>query len=373
MTVGALRVVSPGPLSTIQDLGRPGYQRIGVSVSGAADRYALRLGNLLVGNDERDAAIEVTIGGAEFEFTSPAIFAVTGADLSPTLNNIPIAMWETVSAVVGDRLSLMSPAGPDSGLRAYVNLSGGFDTPHVLGSRSTHIGARLGGIEGRALEPDDQIPIGPVTNPALPGRRVPEDLLPQYGGDIVARVVPGPQDDLFDLDATATFYNSTYTVSDKSDRMGCRLQGPEIPAIDGTHDIVSDGVLSGAIQIPGDAQPIILLADRQTTGGYAKIGVIASVDLALVAQASPGATVRFERISAEDAAALARDRTASLRDISFDGPASGAVQSDELRREYNLQIDGSDYRVEITSGADGGQTTARVNGIEYVVRVHPGE
>jgi antagonist of KipI len=344
-----------------------------VSVSGAADRYALRLGNLLVGNDERDAAIEVTIGGAEFEFTSPAIFAVTGADLSPTLNNIPIAMWETVSAVVGDRLSLMSPAGPDSGLRAYVNLSGGFDTPHVLGSRSTHIGARLGGIEGRALEPDDQIPIGPVTNPALPGRRVPEDLLPQYGGDIVARVVPGPQDDLFDLDATATFYNSTYTVSDKSDRMGCRLQGPEIPAIDGAHDIVSDGVLSGAIQIPGDAQPIILLADRQTTGGYAKIGVIASVDLALVAQASPGATVRFERISAEDAAALARDRTASLRDISFDGPASGAVQSDELRREYNLQIDGSDYRVEITSGADGGQTTARVNGIEYVVRVHPGE
>jgi len=373
MSVDALRVVSPGPLSTIQDLGRPGYQRFGVSVSGAADRYALRLGNLLVGNDERGAAIEVTIGGAEFEFTSPAIFAITGADLSPTLNGTPITLWETVSAAAGDRLSLMSPAGPDSGLRGYVNVSAGFDTPPVLGSRSTHVGARLGGIKGRALEADDEIPIGQVTTPVLPGRRVPQDLLPQYGGDIVARVVPGPQDDLFDADATATFYNSVYTVSDKSDRMGCRLEGPKVPAIDGAHDIVSDGVLSGAIQIPGDAQPIILLADRQTTGGYAKIGVIASVDLALVAQASPGATVRFERITAEDAAALARDRTEKLRDISFDGPASGTVQGDELHREYDLQIDGSDYRVEITPGADGGQTTARVNGIEYVVHVLPGE
>ncbi|HIF12275.1 MAG TPA: biotin-dependent carboxyltransferase [Dehalococcoidia bacterium] len=373
MTVDALRVVSPGPLSTIQDLGRPGYQRFGVSVSGAADRYALRLGNLLVGNDERGAAIEVTIGGAEFEFTSPAIFAITGADLSPTLNGTSIALWETVSAAAGDRLSLMSPAGPDSGLRAYLSVSGGFDAPPVLGSRSTHIGARLGGIEGRVLEPDDGIPTGPVTNAVRPGRRVPQDLLPQYGGDIVARVVPGPQDDLFDSDATATFYNSAYTVSDKSDRVGSRLEGPQVPAIDGAHDIISDGVLSGAIQIPGDAQPIILLADRQTTGGYAKIGVIASVDLALVAQASPGATVRFERISAEDASALARDRIATLRDISFDGPASGTVQGNDLRREYDLQIDGSGYRVEITSGVDGGQTIARVNGVEYVVHVHPGE
>ena len=373
MTVYGLRVVSPGALSTIQDLGRPGYQRFGVSVSGAADRYALRLGNLLVGNDQRDAAIEVTIGGAEFEFTSPAIFAITGADLTPTLNGTPLALWETFGADVGDRLSLMSPAGPDSGLRAYVNVSGGFDTPVVLGSRSTHIGARLGGIEGRAPETDDEILIGPVTNSVLPGRRVPLHLLPQYGGDIVARVIPGPQDDLFDSDATATFYNAIYTVSDKSDRMGCRLEGTEVPAIDGAHDIVSDGVLSGAIQIPGDAQPIILLADRQTTGGYAKIGVIASVDLALVAQASPGATVRFERISAEDASTLARDRMATLRNISFDEPASGTVQSEELRRGYDLRIDGSKYHVEITSGVDEGQTTAIVNGIEYVVHVHPGE
>jgi biotin-dependent carboxylase-like uncharacterized protein len=267
----------------------------------------------------------------------------------------------------------MSPAGPDSGLRGYINVSGGFDTPPVLGSQSTHIGARLGGIEGRALESDDQIPIGPVTNPVLPERRVPQHLLPQYGGDIVVRVVPGPQDDLFDSDATATFYNSTYTVSDKSDRMGCRLEGPEVPAINGEHDIVSDGVLSGAIQIPGDAQPIILLADRQTTGGYAKIGVITSIDLALVAQASPGATVRFEQISAEDAAALARDRMVAMRGISFETPASVTSQPDELRREYDLQIDGSDYRVEITSGVVGGQTTAVVNGIEYVLQVHPGE
>jgi|TARA_B110000116_G_scaffold270747_1_gene289659 biotin-dependent carboxylase-like uncharacterized protein len=373
MTVEALRVISPGPLSTIQDLGRPGYQRFGVSVSGAADRYALRLGNLLVGNDQRDAAIEVTIGGAEFEFTSRAIFAITGANLTPTLNGKPLALWETFGADVGDRLSLMSPAGPDSGLRAYVNVSGGFDTPVVLGSRSTHIGARLGGIEGRAPKIDDEILIGPVTNPVLPGRRVPPKLLPQYGGDILVRVIPGPQDDLFDSDATTTFYNSTYTVSDKSDRMGCRLEGPEVPTIDGAHDIVSDGVLSGAIQIPGNALPIILLADSQTTGGYPKIGVIASVDLALVAQASPGTTVRFERISAEDASALTRGRMAKLRNISFDEPASGTVHSEESRREYDMRVNGSKYHVEITAGVDEGQTSAMVNGIEYVVHVHPGE
>ena len=373
MTVEALRVISPGPLSTIQDLGRPGYQRFGVSVSGAADRYALRLGNLLVGNDQRSAAIEVTIGGAEFEFTSGAIFAITGADLTPTLNGTPVALWETLSADVGDRLSLMSPARPDSGIRAYVNVSGGFDTPVVLGSRSTHIGARLGGIDGRAPEIDDVIPIGPVTNPVFPGRRVPLELLPQYGGDILVRVIPGPQDDLFDSDATATFYNSTYTVSDKSDRMGCRLEGAEVPAIDGAHDIVSDGVLSGAIQIPGNALPIILLADRQTTGGYPKIGVIASVDLALVAQASPGATVRFERISAEDASALARGRMETLRNISFDEPTSGTVHSEELPREYDIRVDGSEYHVEIITGMDEGQTSAIVNGIKYLVHIHPGE
>ncbi len=373
MTGATLRVISPGPLSTVQDLGRPGYQRFGVSVSGAADRYALRLGNLLVGNDQRGAAIEVTIGGAEFEFTSAAIFAITGADLSPALNGLPVPLWETISASASDRLSLVSPAGPDAGLRAYINVSGGINTVPVLGSRSTHLAAHLGGVNGRALEIGDEIPLGPLTNPVLPGRRVPPDLVPRYGGEIVARVVPGPQDDSFDPDATAVFYGSTFTVSDKSDRMGCRLEGPEVRASGGAHDIVSDGVVTGAIQIPGDAQPIVLLADRQTTGGYAKIGVIASVDLALVAQASPGTVIRFEQTSATEAAKMARERMAALRDVSLDAPFHESGYVNGPRRQYAVSIDGSDYRVEVDPDALYGDTTARVNGVDYAVQVDPGE
>ena len=365
MTRAALRVISPGPLSTVQDLGRPGYQRFGVSVSGAADRYALRLGNLLTGNDQRAAGIEVTLGGAEFEFTDAVMFAITGADLNATLNGNPVPSWETVQAGAGDRLAL---SGPGAGLRAYVNVSGGIDTPPVLGSRSTHVSGRLGGVDGGALEPGNELPIGPVTNPVSPGRRVPDDMLPRYGGDILARVVPGPQDDRFGPDATDVFYGSTFTVSDKSDRMGCRLEGPEVPAIGGAHDIVSDAVVTGAIQIPGDARPIILLADRQTTGGYAKIGVIASVDLALIAQASPGATVRFERISAAEAQALARARMTTLRDIIFETPGEAGGE----RRTYALRVGGVDYRVDIDTGAEHGATTARVNGVEYAVQIIPG-
>jgi len=376
--VAALRVISPGPLSTVQDLGRPGYQRFGVSVSGAADRYALRLGNLLVGNDQRGAAIEVTIGGAEFEFTEDSIFAITGADLSPALNRASIPLWETLNAVAGDHLSLPSPVGPDAGLRAYVIVSGGIDTPQALGSRSTHVGAQLGGVDGRALSLDDEVPIGPLTDPVTPGRRVPEDMIPRYGGEIVARVVPGPQDDKFDQDAVNIFYGSTFTVSDKSDRMGCRLEGPEVPATDAAHDIVSDGVVTGAIQIPGDGQPIILLADRQTTGGYVKIGVIASVDLALVAQASPGARLRFEQITVEDASELARDRMSALRNMIFDtlDARSGdtrSVGSDGERWQYDIRIGGANYQVDVDADALEGHSTAVVNGIEYNIHVVPGE
>ncbi|MDA1258950.1 MAG: biotin-dependent carboxyltransferase family protein [Chloroflexi bacterium] len=373
MTGAALRVISPGPLSTVQDLGRSGYQRFGVSVSGAADRYALRLGNLLTGNDQRSAAVEVTLGGAEFEFTGNAIFAITGADLNATLNGSPVPVWETMNSGARDRLSLNSPAGPGSGLRAYVNMSGGIDTPQVLGSRSTHVAARLGGIDGRALEPGDELPIGPVTNPVEVRRRVPDELLPAYGGELVARVVPGPQDDRFDAEATALFYGSVYIVSDRSDRMGCRLDGPVIRAIDGAHDIISDGVVTGAIQVPGDGQPIILLADRQTTGGYVKIGVIASVDLALVAQAAPGTAVRFERISAAEAQSLARARMAALRDVKIETREMPIPDtSDPARRRYRFRIGGRDYEVDIDGNAQHVPGAAHVNGVEYNVQVNPG-
>ena len=355
-------------MSTVQDLGRTGYQRFGVSVSGAADRYALRLGNLLVGNDQRAASLEVTLGATVFEFSRATTFAVTGADLNPSLNGYTIPMWQTISAADGDRLALVAPATTGSGLRAYVNVSGGIDTPPVLGSRSTHISGGLGGLDGGTLKSDDVIPVGPVINPIPLGRRIPEDLLPMYGTKITARVVIGPQDDHFDAEALDTFFSATYTVTNQSDRMGCRLDGPEIPALDNSHDIVSDGVVTGAIQIPGDAKPIIMLTDHQTTGGYAKIGVIASVDLILIAQAAPGSSVRFERITVDESVALAKKQMASLRDIKFD-----QIPASDNQHIYDLRIGENLFHVDISMSGGDGRSTATVNGVRYSVEVDSGE
>ncbi len=353
-----LHVLAPGPLSTVQDLGRPGYQRLGVSVSGAADPYALRLGNLLAGNEENAAGVEVALGNAEFEFSAPAVFAVTGADLGAALNGGPVPMWEAVGAAAGDRLSF---AGGGTGLRAYVCVAGGIDTPPALGSRATHLAAKLGGVDGRALRAGDELPLGPPDSAPAPGRRVPGGLIPGYGGEVMVRVVPGPQDDRFPRESLETFFESEFTVSDRTDRMGVRLDGPEVPAIDGAHDIVSDAVVTGAIQVPGDGHPIVLLSDRQTTGGYVKLGVVASVDLPLLAQSPPGARVRFRRITVEQAQAAAREREAALSAIVFDEPAA------EMR-QYELVVCGANYHVQVPA-ARGGEATVRVDGVEYRVEV----
>lgn len=360
-----IRIHSPGPLATIQDQGRFGYARYGISVSGAADAHALTLGNMLIGNPANAAAIEITFGGADVEFTADTVLAITGGDLTPSFNGVAAPMNQAIGAIAGDRLTFGSPR---TGLRAYVCVAGGVDVPPALGSRSTYLAAGIGGLEGRPLRSGDELQVGYAdrqvgfTNTvAHAGRRAPASLLPRYGAEVTARVIPGPQADQFTERGTEAFYTSVYTVTEKSDRQGVRLDGPTIEAIEGRYDIVSDAVVTGAIQVPGDARPIVLLADRQTTGGYPKIGVVATVDIPLLAQAAPGTRVRFARISVEEAQDATRRAIAAL---------AGAAIEEPVVQVTDMVIDGSPYRLEMAAPREPGaqlRMTVVVNGQRRVV------
>jgi len=289
-------VVRPGPLTTIQDLGRYGYQQYGVPPSGAADNYALRLGNLLVGNDETAACLEITLFGLQLRVLRDTIVAITGADLAAVLNNSPIPLWETVAVHQGDIISFPRLK---SGCRAYLSVAGGIEVPRVMGSAATYTRARIGGLEGRALSTGDRLQTVKFT-PATAGRRVPSKYIPVYGHQIELRVILGPQDDRFTEHGVHTFLHSEYTVSTKADRMGYRLEGRPIQHNVGA-DIISDGIPLGAVQVPGDGLPIILLADRQTTGGYTKIATVISIDIPRLAQTKPGDKVRFNQVTEHQA------------------------------------------------------------------------
>ena len=293
-----IEVVEGGIFTTIQDLGRYGYQRCGVPVSGALDQYALRVANLLVGNSEGDAGLEMTVVGPRLRFLTDTVIAVTGGDLGPLLDGHPLPCWQSIAVPRG---SVLSFTGPQDGIRAYVAVAGGIDAPVVLGSRSTYTRASLGGQEGRALVPGDQLSVTARRYlPQVAGRSLAAQHIPTYGNSHVLRVVLGPQDDAFTERGITTFLSSTYTVTPMFDRMGYRLEGPTIEHKGGA-DIVSDGTPFGAVQVTGEGLPIVLLADRGTTGGYTKIGTVISVDLAGVAQAQTGDTVTFCSVSLKEA------------------------------------------------------------------------
>jgi biotin-dependent carboxylase-like uncharacterized protein len=289
--LNAIRLLEAGPLATLQDRGRYGFQDRGIPVSGAMDRQALRIANLLVGNRETDACLEVTLGGFKAEFLGAASFALTGADQRARLNGEPLPNWARRHAEAGDVLTLDFPR---SGCRTYVALGGGFDAVPVMESRSTYLRGGFGGHRGRALRPGDILHRGEATGE--PVEEIPKRLIPRYTNEPTLRVILGPQAESFTAEGIAAFLSGCYEVTNRSDRMACTLSGPEIPHRM-TADIISDGTVAGAIQVPGNRQPIILMADAQTTGGYAKIGTVASFDLPLVAQLLPGGHVRFEAIS----------------------------------------------------------------------------
>lgn len=299
-------VVQPGLLTTVQDKGRHGYQQYGVPVSGAMDSYALMVANLLVGNGEGDACLEITVLGPRLRILGDTVVSITGADLSPVVNNNPLPMWEAVKVCSGDTISF---GHPERGCRSYLAVAGGIDVPEVMGSRSTYVKSRLGGLEGRPLRSGDRLRAG-ETRGEISAKKLPPQYIPEYQAENELRVILGPQDDYFTEKGIQTFLHSEYMISIQADRMGCRLEGPPIEHKAGA-DIISDGVLPGAVQVPGDGLPIILLADRQTTGGYVKIAIVSTVDLPKLAQAEPGDRVRFLQVTEEEAYQLLReyDRT----------------------------------------------------------------
>ena len=307
---GSIEVLRPGLLTTVQDRGRFGYQKFGVPVSGAVDEIALRVANVLVGNLQDAAALEVTALGPQLRFLADAVVALSGAEAEAYLDGRPVPWYTSFRVRARQVLDLRTCA---RGLRAYLAIAGGIDVPVLLGSRSTCLVARFGGFAGRALSAGDVLAAGRPAAPLgeLSGREVPEAWRARHGAPVRLRVVLGPQEEAFTEEGRRTFLESVYRVSPNADRMGYRLDGPAI-VHKASADILSDWVPLGGVQVPGDGQPIILLADRQTTGGYTKIATVLRPDISLVAQLRPGDGLAFRAVSVTEARAIVCQLEADL-------------------------------------------------------------
>ena len=291
-------VRSPGIFTTVQDEGRTGYQQYGVSPSGPMDMRAFNVANILVGNKRTQGALETTFSGPTLVFDQDEVIAVTGANMKPKLNGEPFPMYSAVSAHAGDVLSF---SFAESGMHGYIAFAGGLDIPYVMGSQSTLPGKHLGGLGGRKLEAGDRIAfLDP--KPVLSHMERRSTYMPVFPMDeIHLRAIPGPQDDAFSEEELKRFFWHSAEITSEYDRMGCRLklEEPLQQLKDG--NIISDGIAFGSVQVQSNGQPIIMMADHQTVGGYTKIATVISADLCSLAQARPGMRVRFIRISIETA------------------------------------------------------------------------
>ena len=297
--MSGILVQVPGLFATIQDLGREGFGPIGVSASGAADAISLRIGNRLVGNPDGAAALEMTLVGGSFTFERAAAIAVTGADFGPSVDNVPLPMWTSIEIQKGQTVTL----GPSrSGARAYLCIHGGIAVAPFLGSASTHVLSGLGGFEGRALRRGDRLDLGPP-NAHFRKRTLSPKVLQSFEPRKIIRVTDGPQSDWFANASWKIFCESTFRITEQSNRMGIRLQGPPIPA-DPSREMITEGVSLGAVQVPPLGQPIILFVEQQTTGGYPKIANVIAADLHSVGQFRPRDEIHFERIGLKEARSL---------------------------------------------------------------------
>ena len=349
-----VQIVQPGPMTLIQDRGRLGFQKLGVSVSGAVDIDSFDLGNLLVGNDPDAACLEVLLGGLEIEFLDDLIIAVTGAESDVTIDGVTIALGVSYFIHSDARLKLGMAT---DGLRTYIAIAGGIDIPQTLGSRSTHFASKIGGVEGRSLVAGDVLSLGEPSTLAASGLLLEGESTSSPSDEISVRIMLGPQDDEFSDTGIESLLNSRYVVSDQSNRQGLRLEGPVIESKSGRYDIVSDAVVNGSIQVPGDGKPIILLADRQTTGGYAKIATIATVDLPKLGQAAPGTNITFTEITVEESQELLAARSERFKPDNLAG----------IVEEVSLKVDGDDILVGV---AENGETAlAAVDGKTYPISV----
>lgn len=291
-----LRVVEPGLLTTIQDLGRPAAIAAGVPPGGAMDRFAHRAANLLAGNSPQDATLECTMTGPHLVAEEPCLIAITGGDFEPRVNGVLVPMWSATFLGRGDRLTF----GPRrTGARAYVAVGGGFEGDRWLGSRSTSLMAGRGGMHGRTLARGDELALAAQRSaPAVAGRQLPPALRPAYS-DHVLHVMPGPHLRRLDAESRRVLFSSSFTVSRDADRMGYRLEGPGL-ATSG-EELLSFGLVAGAVQVPRSGQPILLMADHQTAGGYPVAAVVISASIPIAAQLAPGDPVRFAQTTAAEA------------------------------------------------------------------------
>lgn len=326
----SLCVLRSGPLTTVQDLGRDGCAAEGFRRCGAADSYGARLANLLIGNNPGDALLETTLQGPELQFVTAAVFALAGAEADAALDGQPVPFYTPCFAPAGSRLTI---GAARTGLRSYLAVWGGIAVPPVRGSRATDLACHLGGFAGRALCPGDVLPLTrtgqeatahwaelrrrhldrPLGDPTVchggsPWRQLGETRLP------LLRAVPGPQQDAFPPIAREIFTHGVYRLTADCNRMACKLQGPVLETVAGS-DILSDGIVEGSVQVSGNGQPIVMLADHQTTGGYAKIATVISADLPALAQLRPGQSVAFDWVDPARAVAAARRQAALLQQV----------------------------------------------------------
>jgi antagonist of KipI len=313
---GSLHIVKPGLLTTVQDLGRHGHQASGVPVAGPMDSFSHRLANQLVGNDPDAATLEVTLIGPELIVDAATTMAIAGALFDVTCDDRMIAIGCSFAVSRGQRIKFGRIV---QGARAYLAVAGGIQTAPVLGSRATHLVSRTGGMAGRALLSGDRVPIRDDPQ-ARPLRKSSGLVLPVKGRALL-RVIPGPQADWFAADAFNTIDGVSFRISPQSNRMGYRLQGPPLVRVD-DRELISEPLGIGAIQVPAAGEPILLMADRQTAGGYPKIGYVISADLPLAGQLAPGDFIEFNLCSQQEAVAalIARERQllrlADLKDVS---------------------------------------------------------
>ena len=316
MSIGALHILRPGLLTTVQDLGRYGHQASGVPVAGPMDTFSHRLANQLAGNAIDAATLEITLIGPDMIVEADTTMAIAGAQFEVTCDDRPIGLGASFAVTRGQRLKFGRIM---QGARAYLAVAGGIETPPVLGSRATHLVSHMGGFDGRALQSGDRVPIGNSPQPRPPRKSV--GLTLPSKGRALLRVMPGPQADWFQDDALKAIASVSFRISPQSNRMGYRLQGPPlVRAREG--ELISEPLGIGAIQVPAAGEPILLMADRQTAGGYPKIGYVISADLPIAGQLAPGDFIEFHVCTHQEAVAalISRERQllryADLKDVS---------------------------------------------------------
>ena len=308
--MGEIKINNPGLLTTVQDLGRYGFQQFGMPVAGAMDTYSLQMANSLVGNKAGEACPEANFLCPEIEFENECLIAVCGGEAPMMINNQSVEMNTGILVKAGDVLSF---GMVKNGCRLYIAFAGGIEVPRVMNSKSTYLRAKLGGFKGRSLKAGDVIRIGmPPVNVQM--RSIDAEYLLPIATDQKIRFITGTEISRFEFEGMLSFLNSVYTISPKSDRMGYRLSGPKIAHKEGA-DIISSGICNGAVQVPAHGEPIIMLADHQTVGGYTKIANVISADLPLLGQMKPGDKIRFSEVRLEVAHQLLKEQNQRLKTL----------------------------------------------------------